>query len=350
MKFEKEIKIGNKTIGTDSPVFIIAEAGVNHGGDIELAKKLVDIAVEANADAVKFQAFRTEKLIVNDVEKAPYQKESTSSSESQVEMLKKLELNYEAYEILKNYCSEKGIMFLITPFDEDSLIELEKLGVEAYKIASTDTTNLPFLKKVAKTGKPIILSTGMCFMDEVKESLREISEFNKKLVLLQCVANYPIRDEEANLNVITTYKNEFDAIIGYSDHSVGLGAAPYSIPLGAKVVEKHFTIDKEDDGPDHAASLSPDELVLFVKEVRRIEKFLGTFVKEPTKDEIPNRSSLQKCLVASKLIRKGEAFTEDNFVAKRTGGSGISPMEYKKLLNLKASQDYNTNDIIKESI
>ena len=350
MRFNKKIKLANFTISEDSKTFIIAEAGVNHGGSIEVAKKLVDVAVKAGADAVKFQAFRTEKLIIENIEKAPYQKNTTSSEESQADMLRRLELNVDAYEALKKYCDEKGILFLITPFDEYSLTELEKIGVEAYKIASTDTTNLPFLKKVAKTGKPIILSTGMCYLDEVRKAMDIVGTVNQDVVLLQCTANYPIKNSEANLNIIKTYKEEFDALVGYSDHSVGLGAAPYAVPMGAKVVEKHFTLDKSLEGPDHTASLSPQELIKFVKEVRKIEEFLGSSIKEPTESELATRQSLQKCLVATKAISKGEKFTEESFVGKRTGGVGISPLRFSELIGRNASKDYQENQIIEESL
>lgn len=327
-------------------VYIIAEAGVNHGGDIELAKKMIDIASEAGADAVKFQAFRTEHLIIENVEKAPYQQENTGNKQTQTEMLRSLELRKESYVVLKDYCQQKNIDFLITPFDEFSLIELEEVGVEAYKIASTDTTNIPFLRKVAKTGKPVILSTGMCYLPEVEAAVKAILDINKNLILLQCTANYPIKDEEANLNVLKTFKEKFDCILGYSDHTVGLGAALFAIPLGAKVVEKHFTIDKTWEGPDHKASLSPEELKAFVLEVRKVEKYLGTEVKKPTESEMLTRKSLQKCLVANQSIKKGEKYTESNIIAKRTGGIGISPLHYDEILGTFAPKDFNVNDII----
>lgn len=327
-------------------VYIIAEAGVNHGGDMQLAKKMIDIASQAGADAVKFQAFRTEHLIIENVEKAPYQQKNTGNQQTQSEMLRSLELRKENYIELKDYCKSKNIDFLITPFDEISLIELEEVGVEAYKIASTDTTNIPFLRKVAQTGKPIVLSTGMCYLPEVEMAVKSILKYNSNLILLQCTANYPIQDDEANLNVLKTFKEKFGCMLGYSDHTVGLGAALYSIPMGARVVEKHFTIDKTWEGPDHKASLSPEELSAFVKEVRKVEKFLGTDVKKPTDSEMLTRKSLQKCLVASKPIKKGEKYTEDNLIAKRTGGIGISPLHYDEILGTFAPKDLQVNDII----
>lgn len=346
MKFSSEILVHGRKIGKGHPVFIIAEAGVNHGGDMNVARRLIDIAADAGADAVKFQAFRTESLILKNVVKAPYQKETTSSGESQYDMLKKLELKKEQYVELKDYCAQKNILFLITPFDEDSLMELEEIGVEAYKIASTDTTNLPFLSKVAQTGKPVFFSTGMSYLDEIEIALHEISEHNPHIVLLSCTANYPIRNDEVNLNVITTFQNKFNMLVGYSDHSVGIGAAPYAVPMGAVVLEKHFTLDKLLEGPDHLASLDPTELREFIQQVRTIEVYMGSSEKKPTESELKTRASLQKCLVAARQIRKGEIISADAIVAKRTGGVGISPLLYKTIVGTPADKDYSTNDII----
>jgi len=346
MHFSPEIQVGKARIGKSHPVFIIAEAGVNHGGDMAVARQLIDIAAAAGANAVKFQAFRTESLILKNVSKAPYQQETTTASESQFDMLKKLELKRDQYVELKKYCESKNVMFLITPFDEDSLIELEEVGVEAYKIASTDTTNLPFLAKVAKTGKPIFFSTGMSYMNEIELALEEMQVYNKQIVLLHCTANYPIKDSEVNLNVIHTFQEKFDMLIGYSDHSVGIGAAPYAVPMGAVVLEKHFTLDKSLEGPDHLASLDPAELKEFVLQVRRIEQYMGGYEKKPTESEMKTRTSLQKCLVARIPIQKGEVITEDAIVAKRTGGKGISPIEYKKVVGSVAAKNYNEDDII----
>lgn len=346
MKFSKEIHVGNKIISEDSSVFIIAEAGVNHGGDIQVAKQLIDIAVDAGADAVKFQAFKTEHLILKDVDKAPYQKKTTNLAESQFEMLKRLEVTKEQNIELKQYCEAKNIIFLTTPFDEFSLDELDGLGIPAFKIASTDTTNLPFLKRIAQQGKPIFLSTGMTYLSEVEMALEVINEFNKDVVLLQCSANYPIENEEVNLNVINTYKKHFDILIGYSDHSVGVGAAPFAVPMGAKVIEKHFTIDKDGEGPDHRASLSPDELKRFIAQVRQVETFMGSAIKKPNLSELKTRASLQKSLVARKEIKQGDVFTEELIIAKRTGGKGISPIYYEDVLGKTASQDFAVDDII----
>nr|NQU94575.1 N-acetylneuraminate synthase [Bacteroidota bacterium] len=348
MKFNKKIKVGKYTISKDDPVFIIAEAGVNHNGNIDVAKQLIDVAVESGANAVKFQAFKTENLILKDVQKAIYQKKTTGVSESQFDMLKSLEITEEQNIELLNYCKANDIIFLTTPFDEGSLEELDILDLPAYKVASTDTTNLPFLKRIAQKGKPIFLSTGMSYLSEVKKALQEINAYNYDVVLLQCTANYPIRDEEANLNVIHTFRNTFDILVGYSDHSEGSGAAPYAVPMGVVVVEKHFTLDKSTAGPDHRASLSPSELKLFVAEIRKVEKYLGSFTKAPTGDEEKTRLSLQKSLVALQRINKGEEFTLDNLVAKRTGGKGISPVHYKDLIGKRATKHYEPDDIITE--
>jgi N,N'-diacetyllegionaminate synthase len=346
MKFNRQIKIEDKEISINSPTFVIAEAGVNHGGDMNIAKALIDLAANAGADAVKFQTFKAEHLILNDIQKAPYQELTTDARETQFEMLKKLEVSKEQNRNLKNYCAKKGIVFLTTPFDEVSLDELDELDLPAFKVASTDTTNLPYLRAIAKKNKPIILSTGMSYLTEVELALQTIYEYNKDVVLLQCTANYPIQDDEVNLAVINTFRDTFDILLGYSDHSVGVGAAPFAIPMGAKIVEKHFTINKDDEGPDHAASLSPTELIDFIKTVRRVDVFMGSSVKEPTTSELGTRKSLQKCLVANKDINKGDLYSKENLVAKRTGGVGISPIQYDKLIGKEAHRNFKMNEVI----
>ena len=348
MHFNKKIKLGSKEISDDSPVFIIAEAGVNHGGDIELAKDLIDAAVEANADAVKFQAFRTENLILSDVRKAPYQQKTTGSSESQFEMLKKLEVTKEQNIELIDYAKQKNIIFLSTPFDEVSLEELSEISLDAFKVASTDTTNIPFLIKMAKKGKPMFLSTGMSWLSEVRMALEAIYPYNKDVVLMQCTANYPIEDKEANLAVINTYRESFDVLLGYSDHSVGTGASPFAVPMGVKLVEKHFTLDRDAKGPDHKASLSPEELSEYVKLVRKVEEYIGTSIKKPSFAETKTRSSLQKCLVAARDLKKGEVVSDEDLIAKRTGGIGLSPIYFGELIGRRLSKDYKKDEIIDE--
>lgn len=346
MNFDKEINIQDKLISNDSRTFVIAEAGVNHGGDMKIAKQLIDIASDAGADAVKFQAFKTENLILEDIKKATYQKKTTGSNETQYEMLKKLEVTMDQNKELKNYCIKKNIIFLTTPFDEQSLDDLDDIDLPAYKIASTDTTNIPFLRRIAKKNKPIILSTGMSYLSEVKLALKTINEFNNEVILLQCTANYPIKDNEANLAVINTYKEHFNILVGYSDHSVGIGAAPYAVSMGAKVVEKHFTISKDNAGPDHAASLSPEELKEFIGIIRKVDSFMGTSLKEPSDSELETRQSLQKCLVASCFIRKGDIFSNKNIIAKRTGGQGISPIEFDNIVGQAAYRNFAANEVI----
>lgn len=346
MHFDRSIFIQDRCINEKSKVFIIAEAGVNHNGNIELAKQLIDVAVEAGVDAVKFQSFKTEDLILTDVKKAPYQCKTTDSGETQFQMLKKLEIQKDQNRELKEYCKKKGIIFLSTPFEKNSLDELCDLGVEALKIAATDLTNIQFLRQVAQKGKPIILSAGMCYLEEIRIALEAIYPINKQVILLQCTANYPIEDEEVNLNVLRTLQEEFDVIVGYSDHSKGIGASPYAVASGAKVVEKHFTLDKKMSGPDHKASVTPEELKKLVEEIRRVERYLGTAIKAPTCSEQKTRKSLQKCLVAAKEINVGEVLTEENIVAKRTNGVGVSALYYDEMIGRVAERSYHINQII----
>lgn len=346
MKFNHSMKIGQREISEDSPAYIIAEAGVNHNGKMEIALKLIDAACEAGVDAVKFQMFKSEDIILRNIDKAPYQKKTTDASQSQFEMLKKLELTEENNEYLKDYCEKKGITFLSTPFEKNSLDALAKLNVPAIKIAATDLTNIQYLKQVAALGKPIILSAGMCYLEEVRRALEAIYPSNKDVVLLQCTANYPIEDNEANLNIIDTFHREFDILVGYSDHSKGVGASPFAVAKGAKVIEKHFTLDRNAEGPDHKASVTPEELKQLVQDIRRVESYLGTTIKTPTFAEQFTRRSLQKCFVAAKEIRKGEPFTADNIVAKRTNGAGISALYYDELLGRIACRDFAKDDIL----
>lgn len=346
MIFEKSILIGNKEISKTSETFIVAEAGVNHNGDMKLAKEMIDIAADSGADAVKFQTFKANKLILKGIEKAPYQKITTDKAETQYGMLKRLEVSREQNVELMEYCEKKNIIFLSTPFEKASLDELDGLGVAAFKVAATDLTNIQFLRQVAEKGKPIILSAGMCYLEEVREALEVIFPINRKVILLQCTANYPIQDAEANINVIRTFQSNFDILVGYSDHSVGIGASPYAVALGAKVIEKHFTVDKNMEGPDHKASVTPDELKCLVTDIRRVEQYLGDGVKMPSCSEQMTRKSLQKCLVASREIRLGETFSEENIVAKRTNGEGISALYYDSVIGMMAKKHYEEDEII----
>ncbi|MBO1224059.1 MAG: N-acetylneuraminate synthase [Candidatus Scalindua sediminis] len=344
------IKIGNNVIGNCSPCFIIAEAGVNHNGDMEVAHKLIDAAAEANADAVKFQTFKTENLILDDIEKASYQKETTNAGESQTEMLKRLEIDKAFHVELFKYCEEKNILFLSTCYDEDSLNLLVELGVPAIKIASTDTTNLLFLEKVAKTKKPVILSTGMCSLSEIEQAYQCLKENGcKELALLKCTSNYPTDPKDVNLNAMVTMNNSFEAVIGFSDHTEGVGASPYAVAMGASIIEKHFTLDKRLEGPDHQASLSPDELLLWVKEIRKVEQMLGSSEILSTESEKEAKKALQKHLVSKIDLKKGDTVTRKSIAAKRTGGKGISALEFYNVLGATLTCDLSQDRPIEES-
>lgn len=344
--FNKSIGIGNRIISEQERTFIIAEAGVNHNGDMSLAKEMIDVASELGADAVKFQTFKAERLILKNIEKAPYQKVTTNSNETQYDMLKRLEITKEQTKELMHYCRKKSIIFLSTPFEKTSLDELDELGVPAFKIAATDLTNIQFLRQVAEKGRPIILSAGMCYLEEVEQALNVIYPINKNLILLQCTANYPIEDAEANINVIKTFQKTFDVLVGYSDHSQGVGASPYAVAVGAKVIEKHFTLDKNMEGPDHKASVTPDELRQLVSDIRRVEKYLGDGKKMPSCSEQMTRKSLQKCLVASKQIKAGEVFDDNNVIAKRTNGVGISALYFDSIVGKVAGKEYIADEVI----
>ena len=346
MNFNKVIHIGNRTISCDSPTFIIAEAGVNHNGNMSIAREMIDAAVECGVDAVKFQSFHSKHLLLRDIDKAPYQKKTTDGSQNQYDMLTKLEVPIDEMRELKDYTEKKGLIFLSTPFEEASLNELSDLNVLAYKVAATDITNIQFLRQVARKNKPIILSAGMCYMEEVCKALEAVYPINRDLILLQCTANYPIDDEEANIGVVQTFKEKFDILTGYSDHSRGVGASPFAVALGAKVIEKHFTLDRNMRGPDHKASVEPEELKELVQTIRRVEKYIGNGMKMPTRSEQFTRVSLQKCIVAKKDIYEGELFTEDNIVAKRTNGKGISAIYFDDVIGKTADKNYLVDDII----
>jgi len=347
MGFKQEFSIGNKWIGQRHSTFIIGEAGVNHNGDISIAKKLIDVAISAGVDAVKFQSFKPEELILKSVEKAAYQKETTGNAESQFEMLQKLRIDVDQTFELKRYAESNGIIFMTTPFDEFSLHELDELELSAYKISSTDFTNVSFVETVAKKGKPIIISCAMSYLDEVQYILNRLEPINVEVVLLHCTANYPTPETEVNLRVLDTLSATSDVLLGYSDHTKGIGASPYAVALGAHVIEKHFTLDKSMDGPDHEASLDPAELKEFVAEIRKVEKLMGSGEKIPTVSESNTRQKLQKCIVAAQPIAKGAEFSPTNIIARRTGGEGISAIRYYELLGMKATQQFSINDIIR---
>jgi N,N'-diacetyllegionaminate synthase len=344
---DQVMKIGKHQVGINQPCFIIAEAGVNHNGSLDLAKKLIDSAVAAGVDAVKFQTFKTEDLILENIEKASYQKVTTSAAETQTQMLKKLEIDKEFHLSLIDYCRQRSITFLSTCYEEKSLSLLIELNLPAVKIASTDTTNLLFLERVAQTKKPVILSTGMCSLEEVRLAYECLGKNGcSQLALLKCTSNYPTEPREVNLKGMESLKQNFNAIIGFSDHTPGIGASPYAVALGAKIVEKHLTLDKNLPGPDHRASLSPQELKAWVTEIRKVEEMLGNANINPTSSEKETKKALQKSLVSKVNLKKGAVISRENIVAKRTGGSGILASESYEALGSTLIKDIAVNQPI----
>lgn len=329
-------------------VFIIAEAGVNHNGSVDIAKKMIDVAAVAGVDAVKFQTFKAEKVISRYAPKAEYQKATTGEADSQMEMVKALELDYNQHVDLLNYCREKGIPFLSTPFDLESIDLLNSLGLETFKIPSGEITNLPYLRKVGKLQKSIILSTGMAEMEEIEDALTELvgaGTAKEKITVLHCNTEYPTPYEDVNLLAMHSIKKAFGVNVGYSDHTLGIEVPIAAVALGAKVIEKHFTLDKTMSGPDHKASLEPEELSTMVRAIRNIEKALGDGIKRPSKSEIKNKPIARKSIVAAMEIKCGEPFNEENITAKRPG-TGISPMEWDKVIGKKAIRDFREDELI----
>lgn len=344
----KKILIGNKQISPKSTIFLIAEAGVNHNGDINLAKKLIDIAVNAKVDAIKFQTYNSDSLILKSTSKVDYQKAKTDSNESFYDMLKRYELSKENFIELKTYCEQKRLIFLSTPFDDKSVELLELLHVPAYKIGSGDMNNFPLLKLICSKQKPILLSTGMASLEEVKESVNFIIDNQvEEIVIFQCTTNYPAQYQEINLNVIETFKTEFPKfLIGFSDHSLGIEASIGAAAKGVKVIEKHFTLDKNMEGPDHGASLDPNELKEWVNGIRNLEKALGNFKKLPSKIELDIAKKARKSIVSIRNLKKGDILTTNNISIKRPG-FGISPKFYEEMIGKKVKKEIPIDSIIK---
>ncbi len=327
---------------------IIAEAGVNHNGDINIAKKLIDIAVEAGVDYVKFQTFKADLAISKNAKKADYQNKTTDKSESQYEMIKKLELDKETHHILIDYCKAKNIKFLSTPFDLESIDLLFDLGIELYKIPSGEITNYPYLKKIAQKGLPIIISTGMANMQEIHDAFNILTEngiAKKDITILHANTEYPTPMEDVNLNAMLTIGNEFNTNFGYSDHTLGVEIPTAAVALDASVIEKHFTLDRTMQGPDHKASLEPTELKAMVSAIRNIEIAMGNGIKKASKSEQKNKPIARKSIVANKNIKKGEIFTENNITVKRPG-TGISPMLWNEIIGKKAIKNFVEDDLI----
>lgn len=323
-------------------VFIIAEAGVNHNGSIELAKKMIDIASKSGADAVKFQTFKTENLVTKDAKKAKYQEKNSGTEENQFQMLKKLELDIDTHKMLIDYCKRKEIIFMSTPFDLDSVDMLSNLGLEIFKIPSGEIVNLPYLRAIGKLNKKVILSTGMANLQEVKDAFNILisSGTNKKnITILHANTEYPTPMEDVNLKAMITIENELGTDIGYSDHTLGIEVPIAAAAMGAKVIEKHFTLDRKMEGPDHKASLEPNELNAMVKAIRNIEKALGDGIKIPSKSESKNIKVARKSIVANCEIKKGDLLNEDNLAIKRPG-TGVSPMKWDEVIGSTAKKDY----------
>ena len=331
---------------------IIAEAGVNHNGSIELAKELIDVAVEAGADFVKFQTFKAEKLVTRTTDKAAdiaeNQKEKTDTGESQFEMLKKLEIDRKTHEELIDHCNAKNIQFLSTAFDHDSIELLAELNIPLFKIPSSEITNLPYLRHIGKMGKPIIMSTGMSTLDEVHNALNILIKSGaekEQITILHCNTEYPTPIKDVYLKAMLTIQYELGVKAGYSDHTLGIEVPIAAVAMGATVIEKHFTLDRTLLGPDHAASLEPEELKAMVTSIRNIERAMGDGVKKPSLSEIKNIQIARKSIVAKKCIKKGGIFTENNLTVKRPG-MGISPMDWDDYMGKIANKDYDLDELI----
>lgn len=323
--------------------FIIAEAGVNHNGSIKVAKKLIDKAIECGVDCIKFQTFSAKNLVNKTAKKAEYQIENTKNNNSQLEMLKKLELSYDDFAELKKYCEEKNIMFLSTPFDLESCDFLNDLDMKIFKIPSGEITNLPYLRKINSFGKKVILSTGMANSNEIQDALNVLKDC--EVSLLHCTTEYPCPYDNVNMNAMLTLKENFGLEVGYSDHTQGIEIPIMAVAMGAKIIEKHFTLDKNMEGPDHKASLEPDELKAMVMAIRNVEKAFGNGVKEPQEAEKKNIDIARKSIVAKTNIKKGETFTEENLTTKRPG-NGISPMRWDEIIGTVAVRDFQEDELI----
>lgn len=331
--------------------FIIAEAGVNHNGSVKMAKQLIDVASDAGADAVKFQTFKAEKLVSKQAQKAEYQKETSGSEESQFEMIKKLELDIDTHQELISYCAETGVMFLSTPFDLESIQLLDRLGIDIFKVPSGEITNLPYLRAVGALKKKIILSTGMSTMSEIKDALLVLEQSGtskENTTVLHANTEYPTPYHDVNLRAMNTISEECKVRVGYSDHTPGIEVPIAAVTLGACVIEKHFTLDRTLPGPDHKASLEPNELKQMVTSIRNIEIALGSIVKQPSPSEIKNMVAARKSIVAAKIINKGEILSEDNLICKRPS-TGVSPMEWDKIVGKKAKRYYDVDSLIELS-
>ena len=341
-----KVRIGDKLVGEGGACFIIAEAGVNHNGDINLAKKLIDVAREAGADAIKFQTFKAEEVTTKNAEKAQYQKQTTGAEESQFEMIKRLELAESDFEELFDYAQKKGLVFLSSPFDKRSVDLLDELGVTAFKVGSGEITNFSLLKHIAQKKKPIILSTGMSTLSEVEEALAVIhKEGLAEIILLHCVSCYPAKVEDMNLRAMEPLRQAFKLPVGLSDHTLGITIPVAAVALGACLIEKHFTLDKSLPGPDHRASLEPDELRQMVRAIRDVERALGSGVKEPTLEEEENKKVARRSIVAKVDIPEGAIIAEEMLDIKRPG-TGIEPQHLVTIIGKRVKKDIRGGELI----
>jgi len=342
-----KLNIGGRLVGPGEPVFIVAEAGVNHNGNLSMARELVDEAKRAGADAVKFQTFTAESLVNPGTAKADYQKRADSQDESQLEMIKRLELSFEDFRKLSEYCRDREVLFLSTPFDFESADFLNQLDVPAFKISSGDLTNHPLLEFVAAKGRPVILSTGMSDLSEVGEAVDVVrSTGNDRLALLQCVTNYPADALDVNLHAMKTLEDTFQVPVGYSDHTEGIEISLAATALGATIIEKHFTLDRHLPGPDHAASLEPDELKKMVEGIRKVEAALGDGIKKPATSEAANALVARRSIVAAREIRAGTTLTSDAVTFRRPG-TGLPPKRVSQLLGLIARVDIARGEFLR---
>ena len=327
-------------------VLIIAEAGVNHNGSLELAKELALTAKKCGADIVKYQTANLHALVSKYAQMAAYQKENTGKEVSQKYMLKTLLLSYDEFEELASYCQKINIQFLSTPFDLESIAFLENLGCEFWKIPSGEITNLPYLEKIASTHRKILLSTGMCTLQEVEEAVGVLKKNGAgEITLLHCTTQYPVFYEDVHLNAMLTLKHVFGCKVGYSDHTEGIEVPIAAVAMGAAVIEKHFTLDRTMEGPDHKASLEPDELKAMVSSIRHIEAAFGSSEKKPVKAELENKLVARKSIIAARNINKGELLTENNLTIKRPG-NGVSPMKWYAVLGTAAIRDFKEDELI----
>ena len=344
-----KFQIAGRAIGTNQPCFIIAEAGVNHNGDLHLAHQLIDGAVNAGADAIKFQTFKAERLATADAPKAAYQLATTNAGESQFEMLQRLELDSDAHRALIAHCRDKNILFLSTPFDETSADLLEQLGVPAFKTPSGEITNLPYLGYLARKNKPMIVSTGMAFLGEVEMAVRTIEATdNHVFALLHCVSNYPANPADTNLRAMQTMTHAFNVPVGYSDHTLGIEVSLAAVALGACIVEKHFTLDRNLPGPDHQASAEPAELAALVCGIRTVEAALGDGRKEPAASEANTAAVARRSLVAARDLAAGTVLTQELIAVKRPG-TGLPPAMLPHLVGRVTKHSVPAGNLLKLS-